>query len=194
MKSNYGMVFYPENHKFVPENRDALLVSLQSEGFIGDFFLVNENQQDEQSGYLIGEEFLKLITFLGCSPQIQVTPPKTISEWGNFCYIEIQQFGKPRYFKGLNQPKCSCPQCKSRVTRALPSMAEWLPGIQQVICPKCGQVTLTENLNWRHGAGFGQLFIVVHSIYPNEAVPTDKLMRLLLSASNQTMNYFYFES
>ena len=57
----------------------------------------------------------------------------------------------------------------------------------------CQQSTLTENLNWRHGAGFGQFFIVVNSVYPNEAVPTDKLMEILKSASNETWDYFYFD-
>lgn len=188
------MVFYSKNLEYVPENVNALLTSLQMDGFIGEpFSSVFKQQTETQSGYLIGREFLKLITFLGCSPHIAVTPPEQLTDWGNFCYIEIQHFQAPKYFKGLNQPKFSCPLCKSRVTGALPELQQWLPGSQAVICPKCQQTTLAENLNWRHGGGFGRFFIVVNSIYPNEAVPTDKLMSLLNSVSGEDWDYFYFE-
>ncbi len=194
MNSQYDMVFYPQDLEYVPGALNELLSNLKTAGFIGDSFAVpSSNKKSEPKGYLIGEDFLKLITFLGCSPHIEVTPSESMTDGGNFCYIEILQFQKPKYFKGLNHPKCSCPQCKSRVTKVLPELEQWIPDSQWVSCPKCRQNTLTENLNWRHSAGFGQFFIVVHSIYPNEAVPTDKLMNLLRSVSHKDWDYFYYE-
>lgn len=188
MNSLYGLVFYPRALDYQTKDTEQLISRLQTDGFIGNFF-----ESQGQTGYLIGEDFLKLVTFLGCAPHIEVTPPEHKKDWGNFCYIEIKLFQHPRYFKGLNKPKCSCPHCKSRIVQALPDMEQWTVGAQQLVCPKCQQSTLTEQLNWRHGAGFGQFFIVVNSVYPNEAVPTDKLMGLLKSANNETWDYFYFE-
>ena len=192
MKNQYGMIFFSKNLNYQPDDISALIYGFQKEGFIGDSFVISP-QTEEPTGYLIGDEFLKLITFLGCSPHIEVTPPEQLTDWGNFCYIELQSFQEPRFYKGLNQLKCSCPSCKSRVTKNLPNLDQWAPESQQVICSKCQQTTLPEDLNWRHGAGFGQFFIRVNSIYPNEAVPTEKLMGLLKFITNENWDYFYFE-
>lgn len=188
MSSRYGLVFYPRALDYQPKSINQFLARLQSGGFIGSFF-----QSNGRSGYLIGDDFLKQVTFLGCAPHIEVSPPEQMAAWGNFCYIEIRQFQSPHYFQGLNHLKCSCPYCQSRVVKALPDMAQWAANSQPVICPKCQQASLIENLNWRHGAGFGQFFIVVNSIYPNEAVPTDNLMAILYSACDVSWDYFYFE-
>ena len=188
MMNQYGLVFCPKSVGFCPDNPELLVRQLQEDGLIGKNFQANQHE-----GYLIGQDFLKLITFLGCSPNIEVEPPEQLSDWGNFCHIDIQIFDEPQFFKGLNKPKCSCPHCRSRVTQALPDMTSWTPEAELLTCPKCGEQTLTEHLNWRNGAGFGRFFIVVNSVYPNEAVPTDKLMSILKSASNEIWNYFYFE-
>lgn len=188
MKSQYGLVFYPLRLDYQPKNTEPFISKLQAQGFLGESF-----QAHGHSGYLIGEDFLKLLTFLGCAPHIEIAPPEQLSNWVNFCYVEIRQFQQPHYFKGLNKPKCSCPHCRSRVVNALPDMSQWLPGTLTLTCPKCQQSVLAEALNWRHGAGFGQFFIMVNSVYPSEAVPTDKLMALLHTISNEHWDYFYFE-
>lgn len=188
MGIQYGMAFYPKSLNFKPKDSDEFVSKLQADGFIGVPFRSNQQQ-----GFLIGDDFFKLITFLGCSPNIETTPPEQLSDWGNFCYIEIQTFTSPQYFKGLNLPKCSCPNCTSRVAKLLPELSQWCPESQSITCPKCQQNNLIENLNWRHGAGFGQFIIKVNSIFPNEAVPTDRLVHMLDSISDVHWDYFYFE-
>ncbi len=199
MNSQYGMVFYPQNacfKKVSPEHRNQVLAGLSSEGFLGELFSIRyEGQKKAQTGYLIGDKFLKLITFLGCSPHIAVSPPENIADWGNFCHIEIQQHQNPIFFKGLNNSRSSCPQCKSRVAKMLPEMQQWIPDSMHIVCPKCHQTSLVEDLNWRHSAGFGTFFIIIHSIYPNEAVPTDQLLNIFKheSGSFEPWDYFYYE-
>jgi hypothetical protein len=188
MMSQYGLVFCPKSLTFASEKGVELLSQLENAGFIGASFDVLKQQ-----GYLIGDKFLKLITFLGCSPHIDISPPQNLSDWGNFCHIEINSTRNPQFFKGLKRPKCSCPHCKSRVNTMLAELEQWAPETQTLQCPKCQQTVLVEQLNWRHGGGFGQFFIVVNSIYPNEAIPTDKLMSLLSSASDEPWDYFYYE-
>lgn len=192
MNSQYGLVFCPRSGK--SEGNEQLLDKLFNTGFLGEpFSLQYEGQSKQQTGYLTGENFLKLITFLGCSPQLAVVPPNEYSQWHHFCHIEIQQHQSPRYYKGLKHSKCSCPQCQSRVSKVLPDLAQWSPGSLQLVCPKCQQKTLVEDLSWRHSAGFGSLFIIIHSIYPSEAVPSDRLMELLNSGPFQDWDYFYYE-
>jgi hypothetical protein len=77
----------------------------------------------------------------------------------------------------------------------LPEMQQWIPDSMHIVCPKCHQTSLVENLNWRHSAGFGTFFIIIHSIYPNEAVPTDQLLNIFKheSGSFEPWDYFYYE-
>jgi len=202
IKSQYDMIFYPQELDLSPASLkadeppelDHLIRQLQTEGFIGNYFSTRYAPHKETlSGYFIGDNFLKLITFLGCSPHIEVVIPEQIEQWRSFCYIEIQYQHSPVFFKGLNKPKCSCPVCRARITQALPDMQQWTPAASQVVCPKCQTTSWLEDLNWRHSAGFGQLFLIVHSVYPNEAVPTDKLMNLLDSEVFKNWEYFYSE-
>jgi hypothetical protein len=167
---------------------DGLVTELSSAGFTGERFTAHGKE-----GYLIGDKFLQLITFLGCAPHIEISPPENPEQWHQFCHIEFQRHSSAHFFKGLNNPKCACPECKARVTALLPDMLDWQPGTKSLTCPKCQTSSLTEQLNWRHGGGFGQFFIVVHSVYPNEAVPTDQLMSLLKTSSGFAWDYFYFE-
>ena len=199
MNSQYGMVFYPKNvcfQKIASENSNQILAGLNNEGFLGEFFSIHyEGQKEAQTGYLIGDNFLKLITFLGCSPHLAVSPPETLSDWAHFCHIEIQQHQSPVFFKGLNNSRSSCPRCKSRVANILPDMEQWQPGAMRITCPKCHQSSLVEALNWRHSAGFGTFFIIIHSVYPSEAVPTEQLLEILRreSGSFELWDYFYYE-
>ena len=199
MNSQYGMVFYPQNACFQnigSETRNQMLAGLSNEGFLGEFFSIRyEGQKEAQTGYLIGDKFLKLITFLGCSPHLAVSPPEKIADWGNFCHIEIQQYQSPVFFKGLNNSRNSCPQCKSRVAKMLPKMEQWEPDSMHIVCPKCHQTSLAEDLNWRHSAGFGTFFIIIHSVYPHEAVPTEQLLNIFRHASDsfEQWDYFYYE-
>lgn len=200
MKSQYAMVLYPQDsliesffEKKSGINKEQLIEKLTNDGFLGDFFCVNYDGQEEQTGYFIGDNFLKLITFLGCSPHLAVALPKEISDWNHFCHIELQQFQSPKFFKGLNRPKCSCSQCKSRLTLKLSDLDSWTPGSMKMTCSKCQYVERVEELNWRHSAGFGAFFIVVHSVYPSEAIPTEQLMMLLKQNSLNQWDYFYYE-
>ncbi len=222
MKSQYAMILYPQtvysqdscsrdycshapcsrdycsqapcSREVSPEDKKQIIAGLKEEGFLGEFFSVGYDGQEEQTGYLIGDNFLKLITFLGCSLHLAVTIPENSSDWKHFCHIEIQQYPQPRFFKGLNIPKCSCPQCKSRIVKSLPEMDQWQPGSLQIVCPKCQQTSLVEELNWCHSAAFSSLIIIIHSVYPSEAIPTEKIMKILNATYlDEKWDYFYYE-
>ncbi len=198
LSSRYGLIFHAENPLFTPVDRDRFIEQLQTAGFIGEFF-----QSAQHQGFLIGDEFLKLITFLGCSPKIALQPPQNRHDWINFCYIELKQLARPIFVSGLKRLKCCCCRCKSRIEPLKFASEEcaqtnsftdqWSSGTQSIQCPECHHNALLEELNWKHSAGFGQFFIIIHSVYPHEAVPADKLLDLLQILTRQTWQYFYFE-
>lgn len=186
IKNNYGLVFNPQQLKFSRTDAERLIQKLIQSGFIGEEFNIGEYK-----ACLAGESFLKMITFLGCSPQIELTPP-TKENWHNFCHIQIQYFEQPVYYKGMSRIRCSCSKCGARIIEKLPYLSDWKPEKQTIECPKCQEILPVEKLNWRQGAGFGQFFITVHNIFPNEAIPSDPLMNELNSFVRD-WNYFYYE-
>ncbi len=197
MNSQYAMVLYPKQAFLEKEpavSQMQIVGKLSNVGFLGDFFCVDNESQEEQTGYFIGDHFLQLITFLGCSPHLAVTLPEQGSDWHHFCHIEIQEFSTAQFFKGLNRPKCSCSQCKSRLNLSLSELEQWVPGSMTVRCTKCQHSERPEELNWRHSAGFSSIFIIIHSVYPSEAVPTEQLMAVLNDDSAHQWDYFYYEA
>jgi len=200
MNSQYAMVLYSKSFSsdlMSAERNENLIQKLKDSGFLGDFFSKSyfdeNNHKVQKRGYLIGEHFLKIVTFLGCSPHLAIELPEKIADWKNFCYLEIRQHQSPYFFKGLNRPKASCPHCQSRLALSLSDMEQWQVGTMDTRCPKCQNSSLVENLKWRHSAGFGLLFIVIHSVYPSEAVPTEKLLGLLNIDTPDVWDYFYYE-
>mgnify|MGYP001820540692 FL=1 len=188
MSSRYGLIFHAENPLFAPLDAEKFTEHLRSAGFLGEYF-----ESAHQSGFLIGDEFLKQILFLGCSPNIEIIPPEHTADLANFCYIELKQESRPVFIKGLQRLKCVCPACKTRINAVPLEPGTWHPGNHSLKCPKCRQNTLLEHLDWKQTAGFGKYFIVIHNVFPHEAVPTDKLLKILQLPGAQIWRYFYFE-
>ncbi len=136
--------------------------------------------------YLAGERFLSLLTFLGCSPNINLSP----SDGENHCSISLlepSRITKCLGFTQNSQPKC--PHCKKRI-------ADWkVPGwqLQKQLCScdKCLTDTAYAELNWKHECGFGRCGFEVTHIYPHEAVPTEQLLNALYRASGVQWQYCY---
>ena len=108
--------------------------------------------------YEVGDKFLSLLTFMGCSPNIELA----FQENKPYCYIEIEQFKKPRFMAGKNLKPAKCPHCKTLVT--------------QLSCSHCHKVIDQEILNWRKTAFYASNWITVGNIYELEAIPNDNLL------------------
>ena len=196
MSSQYAMVFYPEDAALAVRSvqyKTQLLSGLTEAGFLGTALSSAAlHQPIDYEAYLPGEHFFQFITFMGCSPQLVVTPPENDSEWSQFCHIEIKQYQNPQFLKGLNKLKYTCPKCKSRPGE-LPDLRQWSAGELSVCCKKCRKLTLVENLNWRHSAAFANFKLIIHSVYPHEAIPAEKFLGHLKQYTDEQWNYFYSE-
>jgi hypothetical protein len=47
--------------------------------------------------------------------------------------------------------------------------------------------------DWREKAGFGRLFVQVDEIFPGEAIPNPKLMKLLARSTIAEWRHFYIQ-
>lgn len=151
--------------------------------------------------YAIGENFLKHIIFMGCSPAIELEVP---AEPGSidkidFTFIRMSHNTKnakpvPYYGKALDRiqqiPRCY--YCRKPVTDTLETIHSLLKQSPDTIaCQKCHQRCDVYQLDWRKQNGWGNMFIEVLNVFPSEAVPTDGFLLTLERVTNSKWKFFY---
>jgi len=164
---------------------------LQSFGKIEIFkILVDQLFIDEiphsENHYLPSERFLSLLTFLGCSPNINLTPTPDQTH----CFVSfLSPTAKPQCLGYTNTCKPKCPNCTKRIANW--KTDNWQKTGASCQCDKCGtQVTYAE-LNWKQECGFARCGFEIAHIYPHEAVPTDQLLEILREKTGANWLYCY---
>jgi hypothetical protein len=180
------LILHVRDPDYVPSGIAQMERVLLEVGLIGKAW----GEASEQR-YLIGERFLQLVTFLGCSPAIELEPHAHSD--AKFCHIGISAlYPSPRFMADTQGVLPRCPHCRKR-------FEDWQSAIQlwrdnpayQAQCPSCQTSLSPTELDWRQSAGFGRVFISIFNIYPREAIPTEAVLQTLGEATNQTWNYFY---
>ena len=183
----YKLILHPQDVDYAPLSWNDIHAALIETGFLGKALGDNTNK------FYIGENFLQLITFMGCSPHIEVEPPKNGSE--NYCHVEFSEIYTEVQFRFLQgQVFARCPKCRKRDPQWQQAISAWQVSREnsEFTCSICGGVSAIYDLGWRHTAGFAKAFIEIYSIYPNEGIPTDNLLNVLEQASGQCWGYFYY--
>ncbi len=175
------LIFHPVDAKQTIQQKHIVDCLIQM-GFI-DIKTIRDNH------YLAGENFLSQITFLGCSPNISLTPDDNVEH----CYISILDNSDQARCIGYTQnAKPKCPHCTRR-------LAHW-PGEnfqlndQLCACDKCGEQSHFSELIWKHECAYACCGFQVMHIYPHEAVPGDQFMDQLSGLSGIDWNYCYATS
>lgn len=148
----------------------------------------------DSNSFLVGEAFLQLITFMGCSPNIELTPP---SCGGPFCYIRIEgPWIEPRLLYGDKTQAPRCSTCRNRIITWRESLPLWLAQPQNLVaeCQRCGHTQRPLDLSWRKDAGFGRLFVIVENVFPGEAIPVPKFLLELERTTGTFWKYFYAQN
>ena len=139
--------------------------------------------------YLVGEQFLQHVTFAGCSPLIQLSPPQD----GNmeFCHLSLSgPFDNPVLYLCTNRSRPRCPYCKHRPVQWKTMAADWQQQPDhEWPCAQCGQTISPLKLDWRHYAAWGRLLVEIHQVYPGEAVPGNSLMQQLQQATGNEWTF-----
>jgi hypothetical protein len=176
----------------VPEAR--LAQELQSIGLIaGRMPLANA------VFYPAGEHFLQLVTFLGCSPAIELDPPgdpqelERASAAGRFCHIFIDS-GERLRFRGDSQTRApACPGCRNPEPDWRAMLQAWQAAEHgpEWTCRACGFSGHLSNLVFRKTAGFSRTFLEIRGIYPAEAVPGPALLDTLAALTGKPWTSIY---
>ncbi len=171
------LIFYPENLQQAV-NRASVINALTECEFI-------QATPCRENHYLPGDQFLSLITFLGCSPNINLSPDMG----DNHCYISLLEDSDSAYCLGHTRTaKPKCPDCTRRISSW--ESVDWMENTL-CTCDKCNSQHHYAELNWKQECGFARGGFSVAHIYPHEAVPGDTLLKILHQHTGFTWQYCY---
>jgi hypothetical protein len=173
------LVFHPQHLDDVPEDIPALLGALGEAGLTGAL--------QEHNRLLPGDQFLKLLSFLGCSPNIHLHP----DDGSHYCYLSINPVTDSAECLGYTVSVVPrCPACKHRI-RDWQNTNHWQQAHTLCVCNQCASTTHMHQLKWRQECGYGRFSFHIAHIHPHEAVPAGKLLDTLQACSGFAWTYFY---
>jgi len=158
---------------------------------------------DKAREYCVGESFLSSITFMGCSPYIELEPPEQLlaTDTANFCFIRVSTTSQTNmaYHEEQFELLKTIPRCKHcrKIISDWPLKAQSLnttSNNNRLTCPNCDVVLTRNDLDWRKASGVGNVFVEVLNVYLQEAVPTDAFLLQLEMITSSTWQYFYTDS
>ena len=174
------LILHPKYINDAPEDI-SILISL-----LTDINLIS-GAQDNSQHYLPGNEFIQLITFLGCSPEINLSP----EDGDKYCYITISDIASDAQCLGHTATvKPKCPKCRAKLDN-WQQVENWQSAKTHINCNKCGETFPMHKLKWRQEAGYARFIISVANIHPHEAVPSENLLIALERLTGFEWNYCY---
>jgi hypothetical protein len=188
------LVLYPTQPQAVPDGRGTISALLRGLGLTGPAFEVEKGTR-----YLAGERFLDHITFLGCSPTIQVAPPAgrdlaDAARAGAFCHVSISPISdRPRLRPARHRGAPLCPRCRQPAPDCVVPLRQSAATMVDCAwrCGLCGHRCMLHELDWRRSAVFSRLTVNVWGVYPAEAVPGGELLQALGQTTRCEWRYQY---
>lgn len=154
--AEFKLMLYPNDASY-----KANMIELK--GLLAEIGFIDKEISDKK--ITVGDNFLSLLTFMGCSPNIELEP----QEDKPFCYIEINSSKKSRFVWGSNLKKGQCSYCKGEVSKIS----------KKLQCPTCEKPLALSKINWRKTAFAAHNWITIGNIYELEAIPNDGLLNTL---------------
>ena len=184
------LILYPQRALSPPPSQRALAAAMSEIGLIGETL----ESLSTHERFLAGERFLQLISFLGCSPHIELAPSDANS--GDFCYLDLLgPWPRPRLFRGRNTRPPGCPSCGRRLDGLhlqLQPGAE-LPKALRWQCLHCGAEHHPAQWNWRQQGGAARIALSINGIFPSEALPASELLARLEALDGNPWDYCYIQ-
>jgi hypothetical protein len=152
-----------------------------------DIKLIGEPLDIDNEVFLTGDNFLHLISFVGCSTNVCLAPKPDNN--GDFCHIAIQgPYSRPKLSWDSSCRPPNCPSCKKPIT-------SWQQQIDlgKLRCPQCKTESQLDEFAWGRQAGYGHIFIQIHNIFPGEARPQHSLLEKLNRITGTEWSYFFTE-
>ncbi|MGA7980072.1 MAG: hypothetical protein WCA32_07560 [Chromatiaceae bacterium] len=178
------LLLVPQDPFHLPE-RAVLVKGLAAGRFLGDPLPGRAN------AFAVGADFLQLISFAGCSVQLNLSPDNDNA----FCHLLVSEpHPQPRFIGGRNTRPPRCRACRGPLASWRDRLAQWQSGaVREIECDTCGLALAPWELDWKESAGFGRLFVQVEEVFPGEAAPTPGMMLLLETITGREWRHFYVQ-
>ena len=145
----HKLVLHPRHANFALTSWDGLIARLREVEFLDKPLnkpLNKSLNKEQQNRFLVGERFFQYITFTGCSPSMELTPPTDGSL--DFCHIHFSEITPESRFRSASQNVFArCPQCRKRISNWEQAASLWLKDSSAVNfnCDKCAEpISLTQ--------------------------------------------------
>lgn len=192
----HKLLLYPHAPDSTPVDTANLAAALQAIGFIDHAVAVPDGEF-----YPVGAEFLQLVSFLGCSPAIELAPPRDPSARdaarasGSFCHVYLDSGALLRFRADPRTPPPRCPACRRQDSDWRRQISVWQDNPSQLAwsCRSCDYRGRLTDLQFRKSAGFSRTWVEIRGIYPSEAVPGDALLACLQGLSGGRWQYCYLQ-
>lgn len=192
-KPIYRLVLHPQNEDYAPASSEMIQEILSSTGFIGDPCSVPDSgMASADQAFLAGEHFLQLLTFMGCSPNVNLAPQYETDQ--DYCHIVLSPvYTRVRFRSHSRDAFARCPACGRRDADGQALIERWRRNriLKEYVCPYCHKSMSLYDVGWRQMAGFARFFIEVFSIFPQEGIPTSHFLSVLENACAQPWTYFF---
>jgi len=173
--ADYRLLLYAKPGQLSIDKSNTLIEPLSKLGFLGDAIPA------AKADYYVGAAFTDLITFLGCSPEIVLSP----QDGENYCFIHLHEFtARPVIYQGKNTRPPFCKQCKQ-------DQVVWQNAEKKNYCDQCTLDDRATNWVWKKTGVLSRLAISVFNIYPHEAVPSAQLLNSLSDISGVAWGHAY---
>jgi hypothetical protein len=187
--TEYRLVLHPIDANFVFTNVAQLGKELREIGLIKDALSKNR--------FLTGERFLELISFLGCSPFVELSPTpsdEAMERRFDFCHIQIPEpttIAHLIFGKNVKVPRC--PTCKKTIITWKELIANRKQAFDgyKVPCHNCNIELSPDQLNWRKSACFVRSSINIFNVYESEAIPSVELLATLERTTRTPWSFVY---
>ena len=178
------LILSPENIKFSLPDYGLLISQLLAAEFLG-------NELESPGKYHcfdLGENFLHLITFLGCSPTIFSDDDSQDKD----IFISIVQHDAIKFAHSSSVPPARCPHCNKTDKNWQQYFKHWTDNSGTTAsCPQCGESFNFTEMKWKKNGGYGKLLIQIHGVQEQLAVPNQALLDELEKNTNTKWIYFF---
>lgn len=170
------LVLFPVETGFRITSPDALRRDLQTIGLL------------EANGP--GPEFMKLLTFMGCSPSMG--SGELGGDYNNYSVELCAQNCDMALLARSRLRSPACPRCGQRDSEALAmDQVEETDGRVVWRCPACKALLPLTEINWRHRLAVAFDYIVIHGVHDGEVIPSDRLLDYLTKVTGTGWSYCY---
>jgi hypothetical protein len=176
---HYNLLLYPVTALLTAPQTDVIAAALQQCGLI--------SSESSTVNYPAGNRLLELLSFLGCAPNINLTP----EQGDNFCHVLISPWKSGTHYLGhVNNALPRCPQCKATLPQ-WQDRINWQLGNTPCHCSNCNTHSTMLHLNWKQQGAYSCMAVEIINIHPFEAAPSEELLNVLQTVTNVEWSYCY---